>query len=529
MGTCLNPGNGKFQESLNSPIYVDKTGLIGYTNSILSSKKKYICVSRPRRFGKTMAAEMLTAYYGRGCDSHAQFERFKLSENPDYETHINKYNVIQVSVSGYMKSCPSDCSVKEVLDRLYSKLTTEIEEEYPGIVPGKDDTFPDYLDKVYNKTDIRFVFVIDEWDAVFRDRKEDKAGQKEYLDRLEALFKDREYIALVYMTGILPIKKYGTHSALNMFTEISMTNASPLQEYMGFTEDEVMDLCEKHGKPYGKIKKWYDGYKVNGLSIYNPNSVICSMLSGEVRFKGYWTDTETYDALKIYIDTNTYGVQDILGDLLHNKSVKVDTSKFTNDMTTFESYHDVLTLLIHLGYLTYDKKTKKAKIPNYEIREQFVDTIGGMGLGNVDRAFKSSKELLAATYAGDCRKVESILEKIHEEETSIIQYNNENSLAFVIRIAYNAAKDFYSIKAEVPAGKGFADLTFFPIADIAAHPPMVIELKAEGAEGGAMKQILEKNYGNVLPGYHGDVILVGIHYNDFTKAHTCEIRRDTKD
>ncbi|MCD8200549.1 MAG: AAA family ATPase [Clostridia bacterium] len=525
MGKYLNPGNTAFQYDINSKIYVDKTGLIRYTNDVLKTAKRYVCVSRPRRFGKSFAADMLMAYYCRGCDSHTQFDNLKIAGDESYEKHLNKYNVIYFDVSQIIKK---DVDAKTGIEDFTADIADQIEEQYPDTV-FKKRTPISMLEKIYEETGTGFVFVIDEWDCPFRERKNDSESQELYLQFLKDLLRNHEYVFLVYMTGILPIKKYGTHSALNMFTEISMTNASPLQEYMGFTEDEVMDLCEKHGKPYGKIKKWYDGYKVNGLSIYNPNSVICSMLSGEVRFKGYWTDTETYDALKIYIDTNTYGVQDILGDLLHNKSVKVDTSKFTNDMTTFESYHDVLTLLIHLGYLTYDKKTKKAKIPNYEIREQFVDTIGGMGLGNVDRAFKSSKELLAATYAGDCRKVESILEKIHEEETSIIQYNNENSLAFVIRIAYNAAKDFYSIKAEVPAGKGFADLTFFPIADIAAHPPMVIELKAEGAEGGAMKQILEKNYGNVLPGYHGDVILVGIHYNDFTKAHTCEIRRDMKE
>lgn len=262
------------------------------------------------------------------------------------------------------------------------------------------------------------------------------------------------------MTGILPIKKYGKHSAINVFYEYSMTDAEPISEFTGFTESEVKALCIKYDKPFTEMKRWYDGYNLNGISIYNPKSVVESILRGQ--FNNYWTSTETYEALKIYIEMNFDGLKDTIIELLAGGKVVIDTITFTNDMVTFITKDDVLTLLIHLGYLTYDFYTKEVSIPNYEISEQFASTIKVIGWSEVADSLKQSDELLKATLNYNEEKVAELIDKAHSDNTSILKYNDENSLSCVISLAYYSARKTYTIERELPAGKGYADLIFRP-------------------------------------------------------------------
>ena len=370
MGISLNPNNTDFQRSLNSEIYIDKSELIAYTNKRINTEQGYICVSRPRRFGKSMAANMLSAYYSRGCDSREMFQNLRIAQAPDFEKHLNKYNVIHLNIRDYLTEA---ADIGKLVQYIQEDLMDELEQELPDLKMPRRKTLVKVLENAFYQYRISFVFIIDEWDCIFRVHKNDEEAQKNYLDFLRTLLKDRSYVALAYMTGILPIKKYGEHSAINMFYEYSMTNASPIEEFTGFTETEVQALCEKYDMSFEETKRWYDGYSVNGVSIYNPKSVVEAMLRKV--FGNYWTQTETYEALKVYVKLNQDGLRDKITRMIAGEKAIINPNKFVNDMTTFYSADDVLTLLVHLGYLTYDFDSEQVWIPNGEVCQEFINSI----------------------------------------------------------------------------------------------------------------------------------------------------------
>ena len=521
MGIYLNPENVDFQKSLNSEIYIDKTELISYTNKKLNTEQGYICVSRPRRFGKSMAANMLTAYYSRGCDSRKLFQGLKIATHPNFEKHLNQYNVIHLNMRDYLTESEN---MKQLIQFVEDDLLDELQQEFSDLRMPRRKTLVKVLEQAFAQYKIPFVFIIDEWDCIFRVHKSDAASQKDYLDFLRNLLKDKSYIALAYMTGILPIKKYGEHSAINVFYEYSMTDASPIEEFTGFTEQEVRQLCEQYNMPFSETKKWYDGYCVDGVSIYNPKSVVEAMLRG--KFSNYWTQTETYEALKIYIQSNEFGVQDVILKLLAGEKEKIDTTTFSNDMVTFATKDDVLTLLVHLGYLTYNAETKEIWIPNDEVMEQFISTVKVMGWGSVVTALETSEKLLQATLSGDEQTVATLIEQAHQANASILKYNDENALSCVISLAYYSAQKNYTLHREMPAGKGFADIVFEPNRNCNL-PAMIVELKWGHSAEEAIEQIKKKDYLDCLQNYHGEVLLVGVNY-DKEKHHTCKIERVTR-
>ena len=519
MGIYLNPKGTDFEEALNSEIYIDKSKLIKYTNKVLRTKQKYICVSRPRRFGKSMAAEMLTAYYSCGCDSKEMFSRLKIAEAESFEKHLNRYNVIHINMVNFLSESQD---IDEMIGFIEEDLIDELKNEYSDVHYPRRENLIKVIATIFSQTNIPFIFIIDEWDCIFRVHKSDENSQTKYLNFLRNLLKDQSYVALAYMTGILPIKKYGEHSAINAFYEYSMTGAEPISEFTGFTEDEVKELCEKYNKSFSEMKRWYDGYNLNGISIYNPKSVVESILRGQ--FNNYWTSTETYEALKIYIEMNFDGLKDTIIELLAGEKAVIDTTTFSNDMVTFETRDDVLTLLIHLGYLTYDFYTKEVSIPNYEISEQFASTIKVMGWSEVADSLKSSDELLKATLNCDEEKVAELIDKAHSDNTSILKYNDENSLSCVISLAYYSARKTYTIERELPAGKGYADLIFRPRKNN-SNPAMIVELKYDKSAEGALEQIKKKQYTDCLKDYSGEILLVGINYDKENKSHNCRIEK----
>ena len=377
------------------------------------------------------------------------------------------------------------------------------------------------LQDVFAEYQIPFVFIIDEWDSIFRVHKNDLEAQKLYLDFLRNLLKDKSYVALAYMTGILPIKKYGEHSAINVFYEYSMIGARPIEEFTGFTEKEVSTLCSQYDMPMDEIKRWYDGYNVDGVSIYNPKSVVEALLRKS--FNNYWTQTETYHALSDYIRLNYDGLRDKITQMIAGGRVAINPGKFQNDMTSFRSADDVLTLLVHLGYLTFDFDTKEAYIPNNEVQQEFINSIEDGGWEGIMDAIYQSEKLLNATIACDEEIVAKLVEQAHQDNTSILKYNDENSLSCVISIAYYAARKNYVLHRESPAGKGFADLIFEPRKNCSL-PAFIVELKWNKSSGKAVKQIQNKDYTDALKNYSGDVLLVGINYDD-EKHHTCKIER----
>ena len=349
MGIYLNPGNNKFQRAVNSDIYVDKTGLIKYTNSVVNTMQSCVCVSRPRRFGKSMAADMLAAYYSKGCDSRELFSGLEISRDKSFEKHLNQYDTIFLNMQEFLSR---SANIQELLRRVKEKVIRELIRQYPDVELYDEHDLAETMQDIFAEKGSPFVVIVDEWDCIFREFKHDREAQEKYLDFLRDLLKDKEYIYLAYMTGILPIKKYGTHSALNMFDEFSMIDPGLLAEYVGFTEKEVEQLCREYHMNIDEVRNWYDGYSFEeGQSVYSPKSVISCMRSGKPG--NYWNQTETFEALQLYIDMNFEGLRDDILCMIAGEEVPVNTGSFTNDMTTFRTEDDVLTLLIHLGYLGY--------------------------------------------------------------------------------------------------------------------------------------------------------------------------------
>ena len=423
MGRYLNPGNTLFRKALNSQIYVDKSELISYTNRVINSEQQYVCVSRPRRFGKSMAANMLAAYYSREIDSKNLFKGLKIEQDASFEKHLNQYNVIFLNMQKFL-SKTHDVSKMEKLLETY--LLQDLFDRYPDIKYLDKTDLTEVLLDIYMQTEIPFVFIIDEWDCIFRENKNDVNAQKLYLDFLRNLLKDAEYVALAYMTGILPIKKYGSHSALNMFDEFSMTNPKQLTEFVGFTESEVQALCIQYDMDFEETRRWYDGYSFENLEhVYSPRSVVSAMLSKT--FDNFWNQTETFGALKDYIAMNYAGLKDTIIELLAGKHKKIDISSFSNDMTTFSSADDVLTLLVHLGYLGYDYSIEEVFIPNSEVASVFVTAVKNVGWQEVINAVKKSDSLLNETWNKHADAVAQGIEDVHFE-TSILKYKNKNRL-----------------------------------------------------------------------------------------------------
>ena len=521
MGVYLNPGNDAFRMAINDDIYIDKTELIKQSNHRLGKRNRYICVSRPRRFGKSMAAEMLTAYYGKDCDSSEMFAPYNIAADKEYKKNLNQYNVISLNIQNFLSI--TEYSVDAMISYLQEEVIEELREVFPEKIPEQAKNLGVALDKLYSKTKEGFIFIIDEWDCILRDKRYDANEQKKYLDFIRNLLKDKAYVALAYMTGILPIKKYGTHSALNMFDEYSMTNPGEYAEYIGFTENEVKDLCEKYQIDFDTMKSWYDGYTFPQVPhIYNPKSVVDSIRRKS--FASYWTQTETYEALKIYIDLNYDGLKDAIVKMLAGEWITIDYETFQNDMTTFQSRDDVLTLLVHLGYLAYHYDNQKVSIPNTEIRGEFVRAIKSCKWEEVIDALEQSDRLLSATWLKDSETVAEILDVVHSENTSILTYNDENSLSCVISLAYyNAMKEYMKVR-EFPTGKGFADIVYLPKKH-SDKPAMIVELKYDKSAEGAIAQIKEKKYVESLKEYQGKLLLVGINYDKENKKHTCVIEK----
>ena len=529
MGLYLNPGNESFTDLVKSDTYVDKTGLIAYMNGQIGTTKRLIASSRPRRFGKTLAVQMLTSYYSRGCDSRKIFDGFEISHNSSFGQHLNQYDVISLDIQWMKTSAIQELkngNVSDIITYIHKEVIRELREAYPECVDEKAVSLPKVLADINVKTKNQFIIIIDEWDCVFREDKDDQALQKDYINLLRGLFKGgpaNDFIKLAYITGILPIKKYGTQSALNNFRELTMISPGGIAKYIGFTESEVKRLCKEHDMSFAEMRKWYDGYYLNKVGhVYSPNSVMEAIDNEE--FQNYWSQTETYESLKIYIDMDFDHLKQMIVDMLGGGKCKVYTQAFQNDMTSFKSASDVLTLLIHLGYLAYDSKTKEAFIPNEEVRDAFILSIMDEGWNEVYKAVENSEKLLQATIEMDEEKVAQMIQDVHMQNTSSLVYNNEVSLASIIQVAYYTAAKDYTVIRELPSGIGFADIVFLPRRR-SKKPAIVVELKWDKSVEGAIEQIKKKKYVTALEEYKGNILLVGINYDKKSKEHQCRIEK----
>ena len=535
MGTYINKGNNAFRDIVTHE-YVDKTSLIPLINATLNSENRYSCVTRCRRFGKSMAAKMLCAYYDKSCDSRELFVGLDAEKDKSFETYLNRYSVLYLDVTSFTARPELRTNIVRAIQE---KIIKELKDTFPNVSYDDNSDLMDILSAIHQATGEKFFFIIDEWDAIcreFPDRHRMKGDPEsvtptildEYVMLLRRLFKTQdsdEVFAGAYLTGILPIKKYNTESGLNNFCEYSMIRPGKVANSLGFNHQEVETLCQKYDMDIVEMERWYDGYRIGKAShIFNPYSVMKALQRGVC--KSYWPTTGAYDSVVTYIQMNFDGLKDDIIRMLSGEHVSVRTTGFQNDMHVVNNRNDVLTVLIHLGYLAYDKDAYECYIPNKEVADEMNNAIKATAWNVLAKTIQNSKNLLAATLSGNEQAVAQGIDLAHDEHTSILAYNDENSLACVLSIAYIWAKNEYIIHREYATGKGYADLVMIPRRNV-AKPALVIELKFNQSTDTAIRQIKQKNYPAKLAEYTGDILLVGINYDKETKQHSCKIENST--
>lgn len=527
MGTYVNPGNQAFKRILD-PNYVDMTGLIRLMNDRVGGAQSLVCISRPRRFGKSYAAKMLTAYYDCSCDSHTLFDKKIISRTKAYEDHLNKYHVVYLEITSFISSARRQgISLKEVPNMIVDALHAELTQMNPELPPEKSLTelFVRCVEKEGGK---QFVFIIDEWDSMIREAKDDEEAQKRYLDLLREWFKNGTFtpkvVAAAYMTGILPIKKDGSQSAISDFQEYSMLRPGEFAKFTGFSETQVKRLCKKNKMDFESVKAWYDGYELaEEHAVYNPYSVMNACW--EKTCCSFWNTTSAVEAMTDYINMDFDGLQETVAQLIGGAEIEVNTSRFQNDFERFHSKDDVLTLLVHLGYLTFDVVQRTVHIPNEEVREEFRHFLNTNQVGEHWRKLLNrSRQLVTDTIQGNNEAVAEALEEIRGENYAPQFYNNEQALRAIIKYAYISAFGQYVKVEEMPSGKGIADVAFIPTPH-SRLPAMIVELKWNKTAGGAITQVKAKQYTTNLKPYAGSILLVGINYDEKTGRHSCLIEK----
>lgn len=517
-----NIGEG-FKESVHSKFFVDKSMLIELMNQKIGTKEKWICVSRPRRFGKTMALEMLAAYYTKGITTDTLFDALDIKKNSSfsYYQHLNSHNVIYINFNDFFENV----SVSEGIAAISERLIKDLRQAYPELIDEEKDLVL-CLDMIQQICGERFIFLIDEWDCVFRFRREKVKEQTEFLSFLKVLFKDKPYVELVYMTGILPIKKYSTGSALNMFREYTMLEPKRFAPYFGFSKSEITQLLVTSDTNISleELGAWYDGYTMPGYeAVYNPRSVVEALEENCCR--DYWNKTGGFSELEEYITMNFDGLGECVTQLVAGEKIPVNVVGFSNDLDSFRDRDEVLTALIHLGYLSYENGC--VYIPNKEISEEFANTIKKLSWGVVSKLLNQSKNLLQAVLDKKAEEVAYGLECVHDGMQEFKEYNNEHTLKCVIHLAFYAAADNYKLNFEVMAGKGYADCVFLPKKK--GLPGIVMELKYNRSAQEAIQQINAKGYTAVFEENVSCILLVGINYDKKTKMHQCVIEEVNKE
>lgn len=505
-----------FNELLNNEYLVDKTNILNLLNKNINTKQKYVCITRPRRFGKTSIIDMLGSYYGKNNDTKEIFDKLNISKCSSYEKHLNKYNIIRIDFSKLPKE---SCSYKDYIEHIKSNLSVDLESIYNEIDFEKYNSFYDKL----LLTNDKFIFIFDEWDFIFNANIFIE-NHNDFLDFLRHLLKDQPYVSLCYMTGILPIKKHSSGSALNMFDEFTILNDGIYDKYFGFTEKEVINLCDKQNKlTINDIKNWYNGYFTeDGYKVYNPRSVVKSLEFGKCR--SYWTNTGKMDEVLEYLKLNILEVRDDVVKMVNGENIMVNIrEEFRAGQKTPKTRVEIYSAMIVFGFLSYHEGL--IKIPNKELMLEFEKALSDESFDEVADVIKRSETMLQATLNEDSQTVCDILHEIHNLELPILKYNDENSLSCVVTLAYLSARNSYRIEREEHNGKGYTDFTFYP--RYSYELPFILELKKDDTVDNAIKQIKEKEYYTKFKREYKnrDILLVAICYNSKTKDHTCKIEK----
>ena len=532
MGIYLNPGNENFSAILTREIYIDKTMMLSVLNNFMATDNKYICVSRPRRFGKTFANNMLAAYYSKGCDSRELFSKLKFYNDESFEKNLNKFNVIKLDInSEYRNATDKDYLITDITEIVRSEFI----QQFPDITFSERDSIARCITKVYAARAEKFVILMDEYDVLVRENVSESLFTQ-YLDLLNGLFKSdtvRPAIALAYLTGILPIVRDKVQSKLNNFEDYTILSASDLTEFVGFTDDEVYNLCKTYNIDFEECKKWYDGYHLSFIGagkkkyyeVYNPESVIKTMRN--MSFGNYWSKTSSYEVISDRLKANFHGLKDDVVKMISGEKIDVDIGMYKNTMKDFVSKNDIYTYLMHLGYLAYDAEKMQCTIPNKEVRDEWLRAISiDDDYAVTNNIIQASKELLSETLDGNEALVAASLDESHIHVTSNRSYNNEYALQSAIYLSFIYALNKYTVIREMTTGKGFADVVYIPYKDDV--PALIIELKRNGSTESALNQIKEKKYFDSLSHYSGNLLFVGINYDEKTKKHECKIEKFEK-
>ena len=521
MGIYINPGNENLKEALNSKIFVDKSMFIQKISEFINTDQKFICVSRPRRFGKTRISKMMTAYFSKGCDSLSLFENLKIAKESCFKENLNKFNVITIDLGAFYSRAENK---NDVLKNLKKWLLDDFRDEFPEVKIEDNDSIADMLLRIYKKINAQFIIIIDEYDVLIRERVNETL-LKDYLELLNSLFKNNELspaIALAYLTGILPVIRDKVQSKLNVFEESTMLDPFGMEEFFGFTKEEVKALCDRYGMSYAECEKWYDGYTIGRIDIYNPNSLVKAMMRRECA--NYWQISGSYEAVSDYIKLDFDGIKSSIAEMLTGGQVPVNVVNFRNSLNEIKNKDNVLTYLIHLGYLNYDKYSGLCRIPNKEIRQEWESAVADSeNFSKIAEMIKDSEDLLRLTQQGIAEEVAAALDKAHTEVSSIKNYNYESSLQAAIILAYYTAKTKYTIVQELPCGYGFADIGFIPLDK--KDPAIIVELKCNQDADTAIKQIKNKKYPAGFENYLNNLLLVGVNYDKNTKVHECVIEK----
>lgn len=541
MGTYLNsitPYTLYKSESL-SPYFVDKTLMLSELFPYVSAGNRHICITRPRRFGKTIMANMISSFFQKASDSSDVFDSLAISQVDDYRRYKNQYNVIRIDFSKMPRNCDS---YTQYIERIEALLIEDVKEAFPQVKINEADAVGDILESVFVQCGEKFIFVLDEWDFIFHRDFINEIDKEKYVAFLSNLLKDRPYVVLSYMTGILPIAKYSSGSELNMFAEFTMVNSPMFGEYFGFTDDEVDDLyrryiveCDRQHKEKSVTRKglrdWYNGYYTkSGERVYNPRSVVFALQFNNLA--NYWTSSGPYDEIYYYIRNNISDVRDDLALMISGESVTAKIQEYAATSMNLSTRDEIYSAMVVYGFLSY--LNGKVCIPNRELMEKFDELlVKNESLGYVYRLAKESEKMLKATLAGDTLTMERILEFAHNTEVPLLSYNHETELSAIVNLVYLAARDSYRVEREDKAGTGYVDFIFYPYDTTADC--IILELKVDHTPDEAIAQIIDKKYAlkfmTKLAGqkiYTGRILAVGIGYWKESKKHSCKVEEILK-
>ena len=508
--------NNEFELVSKDKFFVDKTNMIKDISNLIGVKDRFICITRPRRFGKTINAMMLACYYSKNADFKKLFDGLEISKSESYLEHLNKHNVIYMTMNELPKP---NCSYEEFIEGYIKDLVEDVFNLYPDVKIDKSKYLPKIFSQVYNETNESFIFIIDEWDYIFNNNLFSEKDRENFLQFLKDLLKDKPYVELAYMTGVLPIAKYSSGSALNMFKEYNILNDKKYNKYFGFTFDETKKLCAKQDKiTFEELKDWYNGYKTyTGDNIFNPRSVVYAL--GDGVCQSYWTNTGPMDEILYYINSDIDNIKNDVVQMVSGIPLEIKLKGYGAEQKELNTRNQILSAMTIYGFLSYHDET--LAIPNKELRIKFDEALEDKSMGAVSEIVMKSNEMLKATLKKDTETMEKLIQEAHDINIPVIKYNDENSLACIITLVYLSARTKYKIVREMPAGIGFADFIFYP--NDKSKPAFIIELKKDSTPEEALKQIKEKRYALALKEYTGQKLAVGISYNSKQKQHHVKI------